>query len=104
MLPRDATGATVTTGADRFAVCFSIPADQHAAQESFTWARTSGSGRARLSVFDGQGVRKCSQVDYSAQRTVTCALPQGPVTVLLETDAVDATYRVTHGDAATPAP
>ncbi|MBM0257560.1 hypothetical protein [Micromonospora sp. 4G55] len=104
VLPRDATGATVTTGTNRFAVCFLIPTDQHAAQESFTWTRTSGTGDARMSMFDANGVRSCGPTGYAVERTITCTLPAGPVTVLLETDAVDATYRLTHRDAATPAP
>ncbi|WP_139307149.1 hypothetical protein [Micromonospora pattaloongensis] len=104
VLPRDATGVTVTTGADRFAACFSIPADQHAAREVFTYRRTSGEGDARLSVFDGGGVRYCGPTGPSVDRTVTCSLPAGPVMVILETDAVDATYQLTHRDATTPAP
>ncbi|MER7891976.1 hypothetical protein ABTX15_19360 [Micromonospora sp. NPDC094482] len=101
VLPRDATGATATTGADRFVVCYSIPADQHGARESFTWARTSGAGDARLSVLDGQGIRYCGPGPYAVERTTTCTLPAGPVTVLLESDAVAATYRLTHRDATT---
>ncbi|MEU4773802.1 hypothetical protein [Micromonospora sp. NPDC023644] len=103
VLPRDATGATVTTAAGSFAACFAVPADQHAARESFTWTRTSGTGDARLSVFDAAGVRYCGPSGYSVERTITCTLPAGPVTVLLEADGVDATYRLTHRDAATPA-
>ena len=42
-LPRgDST--TFATGAGDFAKCFSVPADQHGARESFTWQRTSGDG------------------------------------------------------------
>ncbi|HET8657544.1 MAG TPA: hypothetical protein VFM55_00930 [Micromonosporaceae bacterium] len=104
VLPRDATGATVTTGPDRFAVCFSIPADQHAARETFTWRRTSGTGDARMSVFSEEGYRYCGPTGYHVERTITCSLPAGPVTVLLETDAVDATYQLTHRDASAPAP
>ncbi|WP_141719444.1 hypothetical protein [Micromonospora peucetia] len=103
VLPRDATGVEVTTGASSFAACFSIPADQHAARESFTWTRTSGTGDARLSVLDATGVRYCGPTGYSVDRTITCTLPAGPVTVLLEADGVDATYRLTHRDGTTPA-
>ncbi|MEV0721180.1 hypothetical protein AB0I37_00175 [Micromonospora purpureochromogenes] len=102
VLPRDAAGATATTGTDRFAVCFSVPADEHAARENFTWTRTSGSGDARMSVFDANGSPYCGPTPYAVDRTITCSLPTGPVTVLLEADSVDATYRITHRDASTP--
>lgn len=104
VLPANAAGATVTTGAGRFAVCFSIPADQRAARESFTWRRTAGTGDARMSVFDSTGIRYCGPTGYAVERTITCSLPAGPVTVMLETDAVDATYQLTHRDPSTPAP
>ncbi|WP_446211795.1 hypothetical protein [Micromonospora sp. IBSANI012] len=102
VLPRDGAGATATTGADRFVACWSVPADQHAARETFTWTRTSGTGDARLSIIDTQGIRYCGPTGYAVERTITCTLPAGPVTVLLESDAVDATYRLTHRDAAAP--
>ncbi len=102
VLPRGAEGATVTTGADGFAVCFSIPADQHASQETFTWDRTAGSGTAMISVFDSTGGRYCGPSLRYADRTVTCPLPDGPVTVILETGSTDATYKVTHRDGTTP--
>ncbi|WDZ85796.1 hypothetical protein [Micromonospora cathayae] len=103
VLPAGTTGATVTTGADRFAVCFSVPADQRAARESFTWKRTSGTGDARMSVSDAAGGRYCGPTGYFVERTVSCTLPAGPVTVLLETDSVNATYQLTHRDASLPA-
>ncbi|MEV4491764.1 hypothetical protein AB0K04_16810 [Micromonospora coxensis] len=101
VLPRDATGVTVTAGADRIAACFSIPAD-HAARESITWTRTSGTGRARLQVYDSQGWSRCGVADRTAQGTLTCDLPAGPVTVLLQTDGYAATYQLTRRDAGTP--
>jgi hypothetical protein len=103
VLPRDATGTTVATGADRFAVCFSIPADQHASRETFTFSRTSGDGSARMTLFDETGIRSCASGGSFSDRTVTCSLPAGPATLILQTDAVDATYRLTHRDASTPA-
>ena len=93
-----------TIGADRFAVCFSIPADEHAAREIFTYRRTVGHRRRPLSVFDGTGLRYCGPTGPSIDRTFTCSLPAGPATVILEADAVDATYQLTHRDASTPAP
>jgi len=104
VLPRTADGTTVTTGADRFAVCLSVPADQHAGQEVFTYRRTSGTGNASISIFDAGGLRYCGPTSPSTDRTFTCPLPTGPVTVILETDAVDASYQITHRDPATPAP
>ncbi len=102
VLSRDPNGATVPTGSDHFAVCFSIPADQHASAETFTWHRTSGTGGGTLSVFSGTGSRYCGPVGPDADRTVTCTLPDGPATVILETGAVDAAYQITHKDAAAP--
>ncbi|MFG1678438.1 hypothetical protein [Micromonospora sp. NPDC049282] len=102
-LPAGATGATVTTGADRFGVCLSIPADARGATESITWKRTSGTGDARLSVFDSAGRRYCGPTGYAVERTISCTLPAGPVTVILEADGVDATYQLTHRDASLPA-
>ncbi|WP_154941279.1 hypothetical protein [Micromonospora palomenae] len=102
VLPKNAETA-VTTGADRFVACFSIPADQHAAMESFTWKRTAGTGVADVSVFDGRGPWICGrQGGLEAEATRTCSLLDGPVTVLIETDGKDATYRLTHRDASAP--
>lgn len=102
-LSAGATGTTVTTGAERFGVCLSIPADARAATESITWKRTAGTGDARLSVFDSEGRRYCGPTGYAVERTISCSLPAGPVTVILETDGVDATYQLTHRDASLPA-
>jgi threonine dehydratase len=66
------------TGVDRFAACFGIPADQHAAAEVFTYRRTSGGGNATLSVFDGTGARYCGPTGPASDRTITCRLPEGP--------------------------
>lgn len=95
-LSAGATGATVNTGADRYAFCFSIPADQHAARQAITFRRTAGTGVASMRVFNGSGFYACGTFLMEAERTLTCNLPAGSVTVLLETDAVTATYRVTH--------
>ncbi|MET7401003.1 hypothetical protein ABZS66_46740 [Dactylosporangium sp. NPDC005572] len=101
-LPRGADGATVPADADHFAFCFTIPAGQHASRETFTWQRTAGAGRAVLSVFDAGGLRYCGPTPAYDERTVTCTLPEGPVTVILETGAVTGTYRLTHQDGTTP--
>ncbi|SCG78505.1 hypothetical protein GA0070609_5608 [Micromonospora echinaurantiaca] len=102
VLPRDVQ-TTLATGPDRFTACFSIPADQHAARESFTWARTSGTGTAEVTVFDSQGVEYCSPMLPAASQTITCTtLPDGPLTVLVETDGATATYGLTHREASAP--
>jgi hypothetical protein len=95
-LPSGADGATVATTADRFSACLSIPTDGHAAQEVFSYQRTSGTGNAIISVFNAAGTRICGPTAPAADRTVTCNLPAGPVTVILEADAADATYRLTR--------
>ncbi|MET7423124.1 hypothetical protein [Dactylosporangium sp. NPDC005555] len=96
-LPSGATGSTVTTSATHFGACFNIPADEHTASTTFTWHRTSGSGVASLSVFDQNGLRYCGATPGYEDRTVTCNyLPTGPLTVVLETGAADATYQLTR--------
>jgi hypothetical protein len=92
---------TATTGPDGFAACFSIPADQHGAQETFTFRRTAGAGAARLSLVGPDGAPHC-WTNPSTEVTVTCHLPAGPLTVFLQTDAVDATYKPVHSEPATP--
>ncbi len=105
VLPRTSDGATVTTSIDRFGACFSVPADQHAAKENFTYERTSGSGSAALVIISADGIRYCGTFfSLSTGRTMTCTLPDGPATVILETEAVDATYQLTHSDATTTSP
>jgi hypothetical protein len=104
-LPRTAEGTVVSTGPDRFTACFSVAADQHAARETFTFRRLSGTGDAQMAVLTTSGIIYCGSLLFpSTDRTFTCTLPAGPLTVLLEADPVDATYLVTHRDASTPAP
>jgi hypothetical protein len=95
VLPRTTEGATVDTSADRFAACFSIPADEHADREVFTVRRTAGTGSATVSIFDSTGIRYCS-IPPSTDRTFTCSLPAGPATVIVEAHAADATFQLTH--------
>ncbi|MCP2327527.1 hypothetical protein HDA40_006034 [Hamadaea flava] len=97
VLPQGATGASITTSHDHFAACFSVPADQHGAKEVFTYTRTSGTGDAGFTVVDANGVVWCGYLGSpSINRSTTCTLPAGPVTVVLEADAVDATYQISH--------
>jgi hypothetical protein len=103
VLPRTADGTTVSTSAGKFVACFSVPADQHATKETFAFHRTSGSGQAGMAVLNVDGVDYCNALLTAADDlTTTCTLPAGPVTVLLETDAVDATYQLSHSDATPP--
>ncbi|MFG1992470.1 hypothetical protein ACGFJ7_21075 [Actinoplanes sp. NPDC048988] len=94
-LPAGADGATARTGGDRIAACFTIPADQHAGRETFTWQRTAGEGTARLAVFSSDGIRYCRTGAFP-DRTITCALPAGPLTVVLEGPSTDAAFRLTR--------
>ena len=94
-------GSAVPTTAGQFAVCRSIPAGGHASTETFTWHRTSGTGGASLSVFAADGTRYCGPTGTWPDRTVTCRLPDGPVTVILNGVAESAAYEVTHQAAVT---
>ncbi|GIF66324.1 hypothetical protein Ais01nite_43590 [Asanoa ishikariensis] len=98
LLPKDTTGATATSGANRFGFCFTIPADAHAAREDLRYQRTSGGGSGSLSVFSADGIRYCSSPAPSADFTLPCTLPEGPLTVLLETAAQTATWQITRLD------
>ncbi len=89
-------GAALTTGGDAFSVCRGIPADAHTARESFTWRRTAGTSGAYLSIFDANGVRRCGPTGTFSERTVTCALPAGPLTVILNATEADATFELTR--------
>jgi hypothetical protein len=100
VLPGGASGATVTTSATRFAACFTVPADQHTSKEAIAFQQTSGTGRAAVAVFSNTGAPVCGRLIYPAsERTMTCTLPDGPLTVLVEADALDATYQPTHNAA-----
>jgi hypothetical protein len=89
-------GAALTTGGDNFSVCRTIPADAHAARETFTWKRTAGTGGAYLSIFSADGIRHCGPTGTFAERTATCALPAGPLTVILNASEADATFELTR--------
>lgn len=71
--------------------------DQHGAKEVFTYTRTSGTGDAGFAVLDAAGFVRCGFLGNApVNRSITRTLPAGPVTVVLEADGVDATYRVSH--------
>ncbi|MEV4283682.1 hypothetical protein [Actinoplanes xinjiangensis] len=89
-------GAALVTGGDDFSICRTIPADAHTARGTFTWNRTAGTGGAHLSVFDANGIRRCGPTGTFPQRTVTCTLPAGPLTLVLNTAEAGATYDLTH--------
>lgn len=102
VLPSTAAGTSVTTSAGHFATCLSIPADQRGTRESYTVTRTSGSGDATVSVIDGAGLRYCQTYVPAVTQTLTCSMPAGPATVIVQADDVDATYQVTYTEPATP--
>lgn len=88
--------SVLTTGGDNFAVCRGIPADEHGERESFTWKRLSGTGGASLSVFDAAGIKYCGPTGTFPERTFTCSLPAGPLTVVLNAASTDATYQLSR--------
>ncbi|MFI5936720.1 hypothetical protein [Actinoplanes sp. NPDC051494] len=89
-------GSALTTGGDDFSVCRAVPADAHAARETFTWKRTAGTGGAYLSIFDANGVRRCGPTGTFPERTVTCVLPAGALTVVLNASEAGATFDLTR--------
>ncbi len=89
-------GSLVLAG-DRYVGCFSVPAGQHSATELISFRRTSGGGRARISVFDNNGTRVCSRDDINAGFT-TCDLGTGPATIIVEGSAVSGTYAISRRD------
>ena len=83
------------TGADRIAACFSIPADRHGERETFAWQRTAGDSTARFAVYNSNGVRYCRTGAFE-ERSVTCTLPTGPLTVVLEGPAAGGAFRLSR--------
>ncbi|HET6482195.1 MAG TPA: hypothetical protein VFG35_19480 [Actinoplanes sp.] len=92
----DGAELTLTTGGDDFSVCRTISADAHAARETFAWKRTAGTGGAYLSIFDADGVRRCGPTGTFPERTATCTLPAGPLTVILNTTEAAATFELSR--------
>ncbi|SNT65422.1 hypothetical protein SAMN05421812_12280 [Asanoa hainanensis] len=97
-----ANDSTVNSSADRVGFCFTIAADDHTAREDLRYRRTSGTGNATMSVFSADGIRYCYTMTPSADRTLNCTLPEGQITVLLETAAQTATWQVTRQAVPTP--
>ena len=64
--------------------------------------RAAGSGGASLSVFGTDGYRACGPTGTFPQRSATCTLPAGPVTVVLNAAGTDAIYELTHQPLVTP--
>lgn len=92
----DSEQVTLTTGGDNFTACRTIPAAAHAARETFTWKRTTGTGGAYLSIFDASGYRRCGPTGTFPERTATCTLPAGPLTVILNATEAPATFELTR--------
>ncbi|HEX8346245.1 MAG TPA: hypothetical protein VF657_16120, partial [Actinoplanes sp.] len=101
-LPRTAFGArpsaTVTLAGAAFVGCWTIPAGQAAAHEWYGFRRTAGTGVVRLSVFDGQGRRKCDRREPDAG-FVLCPQDTGPLTVIVEGSTATGTFQVFRRDA-----
>jgi hypothetical protein len=96
-LPSGDPGLTVTlTKADRNLGCVSVPAGAHAATELIHWRRLTGRGDTEVRVFDSTGKQLCRTTDASAVGELRCALPAGPITVVLVPDDTDAKYRVSR--------
>jgi len=92
----DGAQLTLTTGGDDFSVCRTISADAHAARETFTWKRTAGTGGAYLSIFGADGVRRCGPTGTFPERTATCTLPVGRLTVILNATEAAATFELSR--------
>ncbi|GAB7039358.1 hypothetical protein JCM9533A_32080 [Catenuloplanes niger JCM 9533] len=93
-LPAGGSGVTVATGPDGYLACLTVPAG-HADSEQITWTRVAGSGDARVRTFSPEGFRRCRTVSF-ATYTVTCTLPAGVNTLLLQADALPAEYTVSR--------
>ncbi|MFE5944490.1 hypothetical protein [Streptomyces sp. NPDC056480] len=71
---------TVTTGADAFSDCLTIPADAHSAREVISLRDGSGERAGELTVFDQTGARACLDPDsYDSVTQDDCALTPGLV-------------------------
>jgi hypothetical protein len=95
------TDSPVTTSADAFVACRTIPADGHGSTERISWKLTSGTGEAYLSLFGADGTRYCGPTRTTSEYTATCRMPDGPATVYLDAAGADATYQITHQTAGT---
>lgn len=73
-----------------------IEAWAHGQSRSAGRWRTAGTGGAYLSIFDAEGVRRCGPTGTFLERAVTCALPPGPLTVVLNAGEAEAAYDLTQ--------
>jgi hypothetical protein len=96
VLPQ-ATPTTVTSSAATYTACFSIPADQHAAKEIVTYQVTAGTGTASVALYNASGFRYCGSMLFEGTtRTMTCTLPAGAYTLLVQTAAADGAVQVSR--------
>ncbi|WP_426365381.1 hypothetical protein [Streptomyces sp. E-08] len=94
----DSPRAALSTGADAFADCLTIPADDHSAHELMTLARVSGSGALDVSVLDEHGEQACAHQAYGDDQ-LDCVLAPGlSYTVLVRGDGRPAEHTLTRRD------
>ncbi|MFD3998222.1 hypothetical protein [Streptomyces sp. NPDC058583] len=71
---------SVTTSADAFSDCLTIPANAHSAREVISLRDSSGERAGELSIFDENGARACLDPDsYDSVTQDDCALTPGLV-------------------------
>ncbi len=89
---------SVKTGADAFADCLSIAADNHSAHEIFQIQRVSGDSHATVSVLDAKGKLVCS-ISTAYGSFSTCALTaKAAHTVLVRSRNLPAEFALTRLD------
>lgn len=98
----DEAPITATFSADRFATCYRIPADQHAAVEAWSVVRTGGGGSvitvAHNAELNGSG--PCGSNALVTSYVGFCRLEAAKAyTFFVTAEATDAQYRVTRRDA-----
>ncbi|MET9539733.1 hypothetical protein ABZY16_19835 [Streptomyces sp. NPDC006553] len=92
------TRMKVTSGADAFADCLTIPANGHSAREIVQIQEISGDSIAQVSILDETGKQACSLSSYYITWT-TCALTPGVAhTVLVQGRDVPAEFTLTRRD------
>ncbi|WP_145830771.1 hypothetical protein [Actinoplanes teichomyceticus] len=93
-------GVTAAFSADRFAACWTIPADEHTATEVVSFAPVTGTGYASVSVKDSTGADVCGPTLYTSATVIRCGFEAGEAyTVVMTAAPADARYRLARRDA-----
>ncbi|GIJ43417.1 hypothetical protein Val02_03030 [Virgisporangium aliadipatigenens] len=88
---------------DRFAACYTIPADQHSGMQTIGFKRLRGASKATVSVYNAAGTKYCTfPYPALAEYTSNCTVPSGPVTVIVEADDVTGSFEITYRDPRNP--